>query len=88
VLGAGRHGPRPRHQPRVRAAGEAQAPLPCGALPAELATALREAAHVADYGLLTELITRLPVQHAGTATALRAMTEAYAYDEIEALLRE
>jgi PAS domain S-box-containing protein len=57
------------------------------ALPPDLTAALREAVLAADYEHLTDLIAALPAEHAATATALRAMAERYAYEEIDAMLR-
>jgi PAS domain S-box-containing protein len=68
-------------------AAHAAAPSPAGGLSPELALALRDAAHVADYERLMELIARVPAEHDAEASALRAMTERYAYEEIEARLR-
>jgi CheY-like chemotaxis protein len=56
--------------------------------PADAVVALCEAAHVADYERLLELIDRLPAEHAGMASSLRELLGRYAYDEIQARLRE
>ena len=63
-------------------------PPPAGPLPADLATALRSAAATADYDRLTELVAAIPADHAAAARALSAMVERFAYDEIEARLRD
>jgi hypothetical protein len=57
-------------------------------LATEIAAALRDAAHIADYEALTDLIARIPVEHAGTALVLRALAERFDYDEIEARLQQ
>jgi CheY-like chemotaxis protein len=74
----------------VRAAVDAPraaAASPAGGLSPELILALRAAAHVADYERLMELIAGVPAEHDAMASALRALTERYAYEEIEARLR-
>jgi hypothetical protein len=51
--------------------------------PPELAKGLREAARVADYDRLGELIATIPPEHARMAEDLRQLVQRYAYDEIE-----
>jgi PAS domain S-box-containing protein len=58
------------------------------ALPADVAAALREAARAADYERLTTLLGALAPDHDAFAEALAALVGRYAYDEIEALLRD
>jgi len=55
-------------------------------LPAPLVESLRAAAHIADYDRFTELLARVPDQHADVAEALRELVEQYAYEQIETIL--
>jgi hypothetical protein len=50
--------------------------------------ALREAANVADYERLQDLLDGLTVDHSETAASMREMLARYAYDEIAAHVEE
>ncbi len=62
-------------------------PDPIRSLPPPIAAAFQEAAHIADYGRLTELLGDLPTEHAAAGVELRRLVEAFAYDRIEMALR-
>ncbi len=67
----------------------AAVPLPAAvAFPAALAAQIRAAAHVADVDRIHELILRVPPEHAAAAHSLGELVDRYAYDEIDALLRD
>jgi signal transduction histidine kinase/DNA-binding NarL/FixJ family response regulator len=58
-----------------------------GSLPPDIADELRKAAHIADYGHLTDLIGELPPEHEAIAEELRRLVESFAYDKIETALQ-
>jgi CheY-like chemotaxis protein len=58
-----------------------------GSLPPAVADQLRKAAHIADYGHLTDLIGELSPEHEAVAEELRRLVETFAYDKIETALQ-
>lgn len=60
---------------------------PAPGLPEALAMPILAAARIADYDRLRALIDVLPALHAAVAAELRALTELFAYDRIDELLR-
>jgi hypothetical protein len=63
-------------------------PSAFGSLPPALTTEICNAAHLADYQRLTELIAELRGEHAAAAEALHRLTEAFAYEQIESQAKQ
>ncbi len=57
-------------------------------LPSSLVAELRAAAHAADYDRFKELVARIPPGCEAAAAALGELVEEYAYEQIEAILRD
>jgi hypothetical protein len=61
--------------------------LPAAGLDETLRAEILQAARIADFEGLMKLLARIPHEHESVAAALRSLLEAYAYPEIEALLK-